>query len=352
MHFTKLSTAVLRPISSLVLAASLLLAVLFGSAFGAQLENICKDAKAQPLTPPILSGPLNQTELPKCDERSLYYGFGSKPDYPAALQCGWYERQHPERAGNTANMFYGVGVLSMLYANGQGVARNYDLAVRFACEQPWAAPAEMSGRVEHLLALRDGKPAKSPFDLCDDTTSGLSAGSCASVAEDSKDADRTKKLAAITSKLTPAQKQLYDRVYSAESKFEDTRVRNEIDLSGTARAAFQLEDLGLLRDQFLINLERFSGSNIPQATADDVKNLDAQMNAAYQRVMTAPESAFQSGTVKREGVRETQRDWLPLRDSWVAFARAAYPRLSPDRVMAQLIRLRLHQLQALPINLK
>jgi len=56
--------------------------------------------------------------------------------------------------------------------------------------------------------------------------------------------------------------------------------------------------------------------------------------------------------VRPEGIRETQRAWLTLRDSWMDFAKAAYPRLASDRVMAQLIRLRLNQLRLLPIDLK
>ena len=114
---------------------------------------------------------------------------------------------------------------------------------------------------------------------------------------------------------------------------------------------FALQDQRKLRDQFLINLERFSKDDIPAATAADVKGLDAQMNALYQKIMQAPEETFSIGTVKPEGIRDTQRAWLKLRDAWIEFAKSAYPRLSSDRVTAQLIRLRLNQLRLLPISL-
>jgi len=169
-------------------------------------------------------------------------------------------------------------------------------------------------------------------------------GKCTEVQQRFADADRDKKLAAITAKLTLAQRQLYDRVYNAEDNFEIVRVNNEVDQSGTARAMFALSDRGKLRDQFLINLERFSKSDIPQAAAADVKNLDAQMNLLYQKIVQAPEDAF-AGTVKPSGIQDTQRAWLKLRDAWMDFAKSAYPGLSPDRVMGQLIRLRLNQLR-------
>jgi uncharacterized protein YecT (DUF1311 family) len=308
---------------------------------------MCKDITSQPLTEPRFTAPLTPAQLAKCDSEALYYGFGSKPDYPTALQCAWYERAHPD--SHNANMSRGAGVLTMLYANGRGVAKDPDLAMRFACEQQWASPAEMDYRLHHLMDIKDGKPQQTAFDNCDDITSGLSMGRCTEVHQRFADADRARKLSAITAKLTPSQRQLYDRLYSAEDNFEIVRVNNEIDLSGTARAMYQLADRGKLRDQFLINLQRFSKSDIPQATAADVKNLDAQMNVLYQKIMQAPEDPF-PGMVKPQGIRDTQRAWLKLRDAWMDFSKSAYPTLSSDRVMAQLIRLRLNQLRLLPID--
>jgi hypothetical protein len=68
--------------------------------------------------------------------------------------------------------------------------------------------------------------------------------------------------------------------------------------------------------------------------------------------MQAPSETFELGTVRPEGIRETQRAWLTLCDAWMDFAKAAYPRLASDRAMAQLIWLRLNQLRLLPIDLK
>jgi len=312
-------------------------------------EAVCKEISAKPASDPKLNGPLSPAQLSNCDSEALYYGFGSKPDYAAALQCAWYERAHPDTV--SANMNRGVGVLTMLYANGRGTPKNIELAMQFACEQQWAAPAEMMGRLEHLNSIKDGRPQDPPFDMCDDGTSGLSMGKCAEVQQRFADAERDKKLGAITAKLTPAQRRLYDRVRAAEETFENMRTWSELDLSGSARVMFQLSDQGKLRDQFLINLQRFSKEDIPEATAADVKNLDSQMNTLYQKIMQAPEDTFSLGTVRREGIRDTQRAWLKLRDAWMEFAKSAYPRLTADRVMAQLIRLRLNQLRLLPIEL-
>src|SRR5207249_1636910 len=163
-------------------------------------EKMCKDITSKPLTEPRLTAPLSAAQLAKCDSEALYYGFDSKPDYAAALQCAWYERAHPDTIA--ADMNRGVVALTMLYANGRGAAKDADLAMRFACEQQWAAPAEMQYRLQHLMEIKDGKPQKTPFDMCDDITSGLNMGKCADVQQRFADADRDKKLSVITAKLT------------------------------------------------------------------------------------------------------------------------------------------------------
>jgi len=349
--FLRIQYRIRRMNSALILMLSLALGAPAQNAPDESWEKICRDVQAQPLVEPRISGPLKESQLPMCDARALYYGFGSKPDYPAALQCAWYQRSHSDANGNS-DMFGPTGMLTMLYANGRGTPRNFDFAIRFACEQPFAAPAEMEGRIANLRRMKATNNQKDIFGLCDDATSGMSMGFCQSIEQDKQDAERARKRAAFTVKLTAPAKVLYDKLYAAEGRFEETRVNNELDMSGSARNMFVLQDRGRLRDQFIINLDRFSKGDIPQATAEDVKKLDAEMNAVYQRLMQLPESAYEVGTVKRDGVRETQRAWLQLRDAWMAFAKPAYPKLTADRVMAQLIRLRLHQLQALPVELK
>jgi uncharacterized protein YecT (DUF1311 family) len=275
----------------------------------------------------------------------LYYGIKGKPDYAAALQCGWYERAHPKPGD--ANMFYGPGVLTMLYANGQAVPRNYDLAIRFACEQDWASQAEMELRIGHLEAMRDGKADRGRFDLCDDITSGLSMGACTSIQTGRADARRDQEIATGIAKLPGSSKAAFERLRKAEAEFEDARSDSEIDLSGTARGMFALEEEKKLRDQFLINLQRFGSGEVPHTTTSDVASLDHALNSTYQEILHSPANVWQYGTVKPDGIRETERKWVALADAWVEFAREAYPNLDANAVRAQIIRLRLHQLRSL-----
>jgi hypothetical protein len=308
-------------------------------------EQVCQDAKARPLAPIEPSGPLSGLQLAHCDETALYYGLGEKPNYAAALQCGWFQRAHPQHS--VGNMFYGPGVLMMLYANGKGVSRNYDLAIRFGCENDWAAEAESAYRIGHLEHLRATRSETTTFDLCDDITSGLSDGFCTGIHTRARDAVRAGAIATTLRKLSLSANSAFPLLQAAETEFEKARVNGEVDLSGTSRAAFQLREAGRLRDQFLINLQRFGDGDIPPASAADLHWLDQQLNEVYEQLQHSPAGKWPYGTIKPEGIRATERKWIALVDAWTAFARAAYPNPPVSRIRAQLIRLRLHQLRSL-----
>ena len=311
-------------------------------------HSVCDKSRSQPLTPLQLAGPIAPAQLPTCNETQLYYGLGNPPNYPAALQCGWYQRAHPQTS--SGNMFYGPGVLTMLYANGLAVPRNYDLAIRFACENQWAAPAEMEYRIGHLEYLRDGAQPATPFDLCDDATSGLSDGTCTNIRTSTRDAQRDRTIAALVATLSPAARAAFPALQAAEADFEEARVRNEVDLSGTARGAFALEEQAKLRDQFLINLQRFSRGDIPAVPPQELSGLDLRLNQTFQQLQQAPAARWQYGTVKPDGIRQTERKWVSMDDAWVVFSRIAWPTLSATSLRGQLIRLRLHQLRSLAGN--
>jgi hypothetical protein len=310
-------------------------------------RDVCAPFSREPhsLAPPDFESPMPEAALRTCDSATLYYGIGRPADPPAALQCAYYERAHPRTNG--PDQFYGSGVLMMIFANGRGVKRDLDLAIRFACENSWAAPAEMESRIGHLEALREDSSTGETFDLCDDVTSGLLMGECEVVSERLADVRRETRLAGIMKGWSPESRRAFGRLQAAEKAFEMARAANEVDLSGTARAMFVLFDGGLLRDQFLTNLEIFAKGAVSHATPADERALDDRMRSIYDTIQRRPDDASSWGTVTAAGVRKTQDAWLQLRDAWLAFGKTAYPALAPSRLAAQLIRLRTDQLKAL-----
>lgn len=306
-------------------------------------KQICAQAAREPLPVPS-PGSLDDAKLAACDETKLYYGLGDVPDYAAAMQCGWFQYSHPQN--RVGNMFYGPGVLSMLYANGNGVERDYGAAIRLTCENAWASDAEMAYRISHLQRLRENS-TPGHFDLCDDITSGLSDGYCTSIQSRTADNVRSKQIAALVHELPSAAQDGFPALQKAELAYETARIEWEVDLSGTSRGAFQLTEEAKLRDQFLINLQRFSKKDIPQTSKTDLAVLNQRLEEAFRRLQNAPANKWEFGTIKPAGIREAQVKWAALLDAWIDFSRLAYPELSETSLRAQLIRLRLHQLRSL-----
>lgn len=309
-------------------------------------KAVCEQAKQEPVASIQPAGPLPAEQLPKCDEASLYYGIGRKPDYAAALQCAWFHRAHPQD-DKVAWMFAGPGMLTMLYANGRGVERNYDIAIRLACEVSGAAQAELEARFDHLEHLRAAADPSAPFDLCDDQTSGLSEGSCTSIQTSLDDVERDGKIEGLVQGLPAGAKGAFAALQAAEAAFEAARSGNEVDMTGTARGSFYLHEEATLRDQFLDNLQSFGRADTAPASETDLAELDKDLNTVYRHIEQSPDSKWQYTTIGPIGIKNTERKWIALADTWVAFGRLAYPKLSATQIRAQIIRLRLDQLREL-----
>lgn len=315
-------------------------------------SKVCAQATASPFMPPAFQNPMTTTELQKCDETALYYGFEHAADPALALQCAYFQRAHP---GRVANPFYGPGVLAMLYANGKGVSRDYNLAIRFACEMTWSEEPETRLRVQRLEELRNARAQTTTFDLCDDGMSTIMAGSCAHVQWQLEERKRTEQQAAITAKWSPEAKQAYDRVDAAEKAFQYARAGNEIDQTGSGRNVFVATEASLLGKQKIINLREVSEGIIPQASSAQASASDEELAAVYERTLQLPADTWTRTTVRPDGVRTTQHAWLEMRDAWVDFGRIAYPNVSAERIRVRITRQRIHQMRSLlrslgPVN--
>jgi len=235
----------------------------------------------------------------------------------------------------------------MLYANGSGVPRNYNLAIRFACELEDAAEAETELRVGRLEALRDGKlPAGTRFDLCDDQISGAMGAYCEGLAEEQSDVARSRRIEAIRKQLPEQAKAMLPELQAAEKAFDEARSRGEYTGGGGSGAGgFVTGDENRLREQFVINLERFAAGKVPKATAADREQAEGQLKVAYDALSAMPLDPNAVGEPTHEGIKATQDAWQALFRDWMQFVPEAYPELSPDAAATELLRLRIHQIR-------
>ncbi|MCB2066383.1 MAG: hypothetical protein KDE15_07055 [Erythrobacter sp.] len=151
----------------------------------AQSQAICASVLHAEPPPADYPSPAEAAALDGCDSTYLYYGVGQPQDRVAARQCAMLEREQQRRLFaqdmiDPYPLLDGSGTLATIYANGQGAARNYDVAIHMACEMN-GAPAEMEGRIMRLADMRDTGWQGDDFHPCDDVTSGLAAGYCSAL---------------------------------------------------------------------------------------------------------------------------------------------------------------------------
>jgi len=273
--------------------------------------------------------------LKGCDSEALYYGIGMPADPVRARQCAFLEAERDD-----GGVFSGRTMLMTIYANGEGAKRDLDVATHLACGIE-GAPMESHGRVMHLAELKAKGWKGRDFHFCDDITSGLAMGYCASHEAGRAGALREKALAAMTAGWTAAEKQAFARLRTAHAAYVEAHGSGEVDLSGTARAAMSIEAEEALRDELVEVLERLRSGRALPTPASRLTAEDAALNAAYRRRLqeTGGEDAG-PGAVTAEGVRAAERAWLRYRDAFLAFAALKFPRVPRNELAAWLTRQR------------
>jgi uncharacterized protein YecT (DUF1311 family) len=285
-----------------------------------------------------------RTRLAGCESEGFYYADGGQPDYAQARLCAFAERD----AGDDL-MFGGSAVLMMIYANGDGVARNIELAKKFACAVE-GSPAELDGRLEHLDAMAGSPGKRERFDLCDDITSGYMMGFCASRGADAAKVDRDRRVTALTASWSATERAAFAKVRAAADAYFEACVDGEVDMSGTGRGAMAVGAREGLEDALVSALDAFGKGQLPQGGAAEFAAADKQLNANYTAAMNyykAQAAEGTAGSVKPEGIRGAERAWIRYRDAWVAFGAQKYPAVGADAWRAYFTRERAQALKDL-----
>ncbi len=273
-----------------------------------------------------------------CDANDLYY---DKRSQAAAGAAEW------EQVRRCAIATSDDKVLMMLYANGYGVARNRDLALRYACSLDQVAPAEMEYRVAHLLRGTAERGHKD-FDFCDDITSGVSGAVCAWTEERQDAKARQARLSAFANQLAPQAKAAFTALRTAADLFAEAVSDKETDMHGSGAVGLAIQAKGTQGELFVTDIFDAAEGIVPHYTADEIEFLNTALDAAYETILHTPSQ--QQGnderigflTVTRAGVRQTEDLWLAYRDAWVTYAAAVH--VDPVSVKALLTQRRIKQL--------
>lgn len=282
----------------------------------------------------------NVSSLTNCSSYELYYGINQKSDPVKARLCAFDEVDKQREDGP----FSGNAMLMTIYANGIGAKRNLPLAIKLACKVG-GAPAEIEYRITHLERLREQSWQGTDFSLCDDITSGLMQGYCAAHSEDFSKIKRNKELLEIQSKWSQAEIDSFASLRKAADKYFDSHPESEVDQSGTARTAMTIEERAALEKEFLEILTKLEQRKLKKFYRDKFVEANARLDILYMKTQSNRQQEW--GTVTKDGIKTTQRDWLKYRDAWVTFCKVKYPDTDVDSLRTLLTLLRVELLKSI-----
>jgi len=271
--------------------------------------------------------------------KDYYYGIGVSIDYKIARYLAF-----TEMAADTTS---GTDVLMMLYANGYGVKRNFDIAIHLASANVWSAPAELDGRRSHLESMeKDG--TDSVFDFCDDITSGAMIGECEEIQQEKKDYERSLLRAGIIKNWPAKDTAALNVLNKIAYGFFEFRSMNEVDLSGTMRGAFMAEAEDSMETEYLEEIKKADNCEFIGRSKKEFDEADSLLNVTYKKVMSVPDSKAQInwGTVTKETIRNTERKWIKYRDAWVQFSKVRCTSITEVSIMTFFTKQRINELKS------
>jgi hypothetical protein len=280
-------------------------------------KQIC--ASVKDTEPPAEDRPTAAEEktLANCSSLDAYFGFGQPADPVKARKCAYAEIDR-----NDKTPLGGRAILMMVYANGKGAQRNFDVAIKFACAIPGDAPGDAAGRVHQLDRLKKMNWAGSNFSVCDHSSGREFYEQCAILSERFDKIERDQKFAELASKWTPPQQKAFQVFMQEADKFFKIEANNSVDLTGT----FEVQEEAFFRNGLLSNLQQFERGELPKYSEEEFKNTEAAERAAYDRTQNGSETRW--GTITRESVHTSEEAWHRYCAAWLAFARQRYPNVS------------------------
>jgi hypothetical protein len=221
--------------------------------------------------------------------------------------------------------FDAASMLTMIDANGRGAARNFDLALKFACEVG-GAPAENSGRVAHPERLKKQRWTGNDFRIRDDITSGAMMGICAAVRDEFDSVARQRRRDALMSAWRPAEQDAWRALRKAVEEFFAASASREADTSATGRGAFEVGARAARADRLLKAVAAFEHGALPQFAPDE---FIPRAPSSTDGIRRSGRARFEYGTVNADGIRTAQRAWLRDRDAWVSSGKSNIRRPRP-----------------------
>ena len=304
-----------------------------------ELKSICSAAHAAVIPTGDLPNSADRVRLNGCNPLLLYFGDprdtkGLTPNYDEARKCAYLAREHDFKWTRFDN-FKVIGspnegitdepleTLSLIYAKGDGVALDLDLALRFACEkhEGW----EVDDEIQTLDWLKSN-PGWSYEGIC-----GLASPTfnpCAGLDLVPKWQGFNRRLQAFMAHSSLRQSQALEVLSQAEKGYfwlDHVDYDNPRDMGGS--------DHDFEMQEGLLELLEAAQKKPPHYTAEDYRKADADLNRIYRQALKASDEYFTKVGIdtylpRAERLRDAERAWLKYREAWVGFGSLRWPLVS------------------------
>lgn len=257
--------------------------------------------------------------LASCVSVDAYFGLGEPADPVKARKCAYAEIDR-----GTKSALSGKAILSMVYANGKGVARNYDVALKMACTIG-DSPGDAAGRVYQLVRLKkENTSGESRFSICDHSSGRDLYEQCAILQSRFDKVERDQQLEKLTASWSARDKKAFHAFWSEVERFAKVQASNGVDLEGT----FEIQEEVFLINHVVDSLKEFESGELPKHSTDEAHTAQAAEAAAFLKTQTG--SASQWGTATRENVKKSEDEWQRYRSAWISFGKQKYPAITSD----------------------
>jgi hypothetical protein len=280
-----------------------------------------------------------------CNSWGIYYKSGNSIQHEDALNCALAERRDAEEANSDpseTNLTYAV--LTMIYADGKGVAPNLKLAARFACQLQGREGYDIR-LVKMLNSKRLQSVTKVDFNICDGFSTLDIVYACLTLDE----RKTAVAIIAVGDRLNAGgdaqQRTAFNRVLTARKAYLDAHDGEQGTgtsdiVQGIREARYELEV------DWLKSLNDFAAGKLPNFTDQDFATADAELNADYQQTRKSTLACDSDLCTQANQLQKVERIWLVYREAWVGYAKLRWPSVSADNWRTWLTRDRTSELSA------
>jgi hypothetical protein len=279
-------------------------------------KQICASVEQVELPAADRPSAAEENALVNCSSLDAYYGFGQPADPVKARKCAYAEMDRGAKGALS-----GKAILTMVYANGKGVSRNYDVALKMACTIG-DAPGDAAGRIHQLERMKKDNLSGYNFSICGHSSGRDLYEQCAILQERFDEIERDQKIKELIAGWSARDKKAFHILWSEAQKFFKVQASNAINLEGT----FEVQEESSQIEHMLSTLEGFERGELPRHSAEELQRAQAAESAAFMQTQNGSVSRW--GTVTRESVQKSEDEWRRYRDAWISFGKRKYPRVT------------------------